>query len=69
MSDFVVIVHKGVLYKIRKMESESLDIAYRRAWIIAKDDTPMRTLVHKECLSHISVNEKIFGMNYNDKIC
>jgi hypothetical protein len=64
---FVSILHNGVIYKIKRQVFEPLDMAYKRLWFIAhmSNDTS-KTMVEKECLAHMHVNEKYYKIKYRE---
>lgn len=63
---FVAVMYNGVIHKIPRDEFEPLDVAYKRAWFIAKSDDPNMTMREKLCRSHMHVNEKYNKMKYKE---
>lgn len=64
---FAIVRHKGFIWKVRKHDVESEEVAQDRAWYIALNMPMDASVCQKESMSRQWANEKYYRMQYNSK--
>jgi hypothetical protein len=57
----------GCVYRVPSAPFEPDDVLYERAWHVAKaQPQTQHQFQHAQCLSHMHVNERRYGMSYTN---